>query len=126
MITAAARAFRIQRWSRALHDWIINGAVSPDERVVDNACPDDREAISAVYYSLEKADGEPHRGTARGASDLIRTWVTSPGFLCLPEDSQCILDLLVAVGMAVRSTPDGDFGHAVYAYPEPKEPAPLP
>ena len=117
-ITAAARAYRISRWSRAVHDWIINGSVPSHERLVQNDHPNDRSAVEAVYESLKKWDHLSECGTARHALELIRKWWAPTNHLFLPDDCECILDLLVAVGLAVRKTPDGDFGHAVYEYPQ--------
>jgi hypothetical protein len=117
-ITAAARAHRINRWSRAVEDWIINGSVPSHKRIVQNDHPGDRTAVEAVYESLKKYEHMPECGTSRYAWEQIHKWWPYPNLLFLPEDCECILDLFVVVGLAVRTTPNGDFGHAVYEYPQ--------
>lgn len=124
-IRAAARAHRMNRWSRAIHDWIINGSVPSHERIVQNEHPEDRMAVDGVYQSLKKYEHMPGCGTARHAWDQIRQWWAFPNLLFLPEDCECILDLFVAVGLAVRTKPGGWHDDAaVYEYPEPKPKTP--
>lgn len=117
-ITAAARAHRINRWSRAVHDWIINGSVPSHERLVQNDHPNDRDEVALVYESLKKYDHLPERRTARHAWEQIRSGWAPTNLLFLPDDCECILDLFVAVGLAVRTTPDGGHGPVVYEYPQ--------
>lgn len=118
VMTAAARAYRINRWSRALHHWIVNSGLPSRERILDFNAPEDLQAVDAVYRSLDKIEFDNNAGNCHHAWLCAKHWFSNSAPLFLHADGECILDLFVAVGLAVRTEPDGWHGPVVYEYPQ--------